>query len=105
MGRGQPGDGNPIRGTGDVIEADPVEERDGRWITAVLSADPQLEVVPGLAAPVAGELNELAHTPFVERLEGVGGQDVGLEVPGHELPLDVVPGEAERGLGQVVRSE
>src|SRR5919106_1527944 len=105
VGRGEPSDRDPVRRARYVVEPDPVEEAHRGGIAAVLPADPQLDVLAALPASLAGELDQLTHPSLVEGLERVRREDLVLEVAGQELPLDVVPGEPERGLGQVVGAE
>ena len=80
-------------------------ERDRARLAAVLAADPELDL--GLRGPPAldRDPHQVADAVLVEHLERVPLEDPVLEVEGEELALGVVPREAERGLGQVVRPE
>ena len=74
-------------------------------VAAVLAADADLELRPGLPALLDGDAHQARHTALVDCLEGVAGQDLLLQVAADELALGVVAGEAEGGLGEVVGAE
>ena len=79
-------------------------ELDRVGIAAVLAADAELEVGPGLAAPGHGGLHELAHAGLVDRGEGVLLHDFELGVVREER-AGVVARHAEAGLREVVGAE
>ena len=88
----------------DVVEPEPVAERDRLRLAAVLAADAELEVLARAAAALDRDLHQVADAVLVDRLERVALEDAGLEVVREEA-AGVVAGEAERGLRQVVRAE
>src|SRR6185369_10770269 len=71
----------------------------------VLTADAQLEV--GLDRPtlLGTDPHQLADAVAVDRGERVVPQDPPVDVGREEGPLGVVPGDADRGLRQVVGAE
>ncbi len=73
-------------------------------VAAVLAADPQLQALPGLAALLAGDLHQPADAGLVDGHERVGRDQLALLVQAEEL-ADVVAGEPEGGLGEVVGAE
>ena len=82
-----------------------MEEVDRLRVAAVLAADAELEVGPGAPALLDGDLHQPADAVDVDGLERRDREDALVEVGGEERGLDVVPGEAPRGLGQVVGAE
>src|SRR5690606_32233280 len=102
--RGQPGDGHPEGRAADVVHAHPVAELHRRRIAAVLAADADLEVGPGLAAALHADLHQLAYAVLVQALEGILLQDALVQV-GREEVAGVVPAVAEGKLREVVRPE
>ncbi len=105
LGGGQAGHRDPEGRAAHVVEPGVVEEADRLGVAAVLAADADLEVRPGGPAPLGPEADQLADAVGVDHLEGVARQQAQLEVGGHHPALDVVAGEAERHLGQVVGAE
>ena len=89
---------------GDVVEADLVAELDGGRIAAVLTADTAVEFGTGRTAELDRHLHQLADAHRVETGEGIGFVDLVRIVCGQEL-AGVVAREAERHLGEVVRTE
>src|SRR5688572_2566710 len=77
---GQPRDRHPERGAADVVEPDLVTELDRARLAAVLAADADLEVRPGLPSLGDGHLHQPADALAVERLERVDRQDLHLDV-------------------------
>src|SRR5260370_4327106 len=86
----------------DVVQAELVTEMDRVRVTAMLAADPHLEVLPGLSALGDGNRHQPPHAVLVDRLEGVARQDLALDVADDEVPLCVVARVAERHLREVV---
>ena len=79
-------------------------ELDGGRIAAVLTADTAVEFGTGRAAELDRHLHQLADAHRVETGEGIGFVDLVRIVCGQEL-AGVVAREAERHLGEVVRTE
>src|SRR5688500_1689640 len=100
--RGEPRERDAEWRAGHVVETGVMAEPHGLRIAAVLAADADLEIL-ALAAPALDrDLDELAHAGFVERREGIFGEDLPLEIIGQK-PARVVAREAERHLCEVVR--
>src|SRR5215217_1968832 len=97
--------GHPEGRAGDVVEARFVEEGNALRVAAVLPANPELQVWVRLLPPLAGHLDQLAHTVLIESLEGVVLQQAALQVLGEELLLGVVAAYAADHLRQVVGAE
>ena len=74
-------------------------------MAAMLAADAQLQVRPGLAAVLDRHFHQLPHALDVQHLERVVLQDAGLVVGRQEFVFRVLAAERERGLGQVVGAE
>ena len=79
--RGQSGDRHAERRARHVVHADLVAERDAVGVTAVLAADPDLQVLAvlllaRLAALGHADLDQLADAVDVDRLERVDRQDL-----------------------------
>src|SRR5579859_3896505 len=102
---GETGERDAERRAGHVVEPDAVAERDRVRLAAVLAADAELEILLRTSPPRDGDPHQVADTALVEHLERVPFEHVVLEVGGEELPLRVVPREAERRLRQVVGAE
>ena len=79
-------------------------EFDAVRITAVLTADTELDVGLGLAAFGDGDLDELTDAGLVQSGEGVLLEDLVLGV-GHQEAAHVVTAHAESGLGEIVGAE
>src|SRR6266540_4990885 len=92
------------RRAGDVVEPDLVAEAHRVGVAAVLAADAEVQVLPGGAALLAGQLHQPADARLVDGHEGVGGPQLALLVHAEEL-ADVVAREAEGRLSQVVGAE
>src|SRR5690606_24326971 len=101
----EPGDGHPERRAGHIVELALLEEVHGLRISTVLATDADLEIGLGLAALIGADANQSADALLVDRLEGGEPEDAGVEVAREEARLDVVPREAPRRLGEVVRAE
>src|SRR5579859_7676970 len=96
----------------DVVEADHVAELDAVGVAAVFAADAHFQVRVGGAAFLYRHTHELAYAFAVERLEGVGGENLDLlcgswfvqtfDVAQQELAFGVVAANAKGGLRQVV---
>src|SRR5215210_7480043 len=86
----------------DVVEPEPVAERDRLRLAAVLAADAELEVLLDAAPALDGDAHQVADAVLVEELERVALEHAVLEVARQELALGVVAREAERRLRQVV---
>lgn len=71
MGRGQPGNGDPEWGAGDVVQPHVVAEDDGCGVPAMLAADPQFDLFPRGATQFAGHLDQLAYAALVQAYERV----------------------------------
>ena len=104
LGGGQPGDGHPEGGAGDIIQSNVVAEHDRGGIAAVLAADAQVDVGVGGPAPAAGVVDQAAHAVLVQLGEGIELIDLLLIVGVQEF-AGVVPRETEGHLGQVVGAE
>src|SRR5262245_44091735 len=102
---GDAGDRHAVRGAADVVDPGKVEEGDRGRGARVLSADPETEVGPGLASDPGGKPDEPADAGLVDRLERAAVEDPGFDVAVDDAALDVVAGETERRLGQVVGAE
>src|SRR5512133_3176523 len=101
---GQAGRGHPERRAGHVVQAQLVAEPHRVGVAAVLAADPQVQVRAGLAALLAGDPHQPAHPGLVDGHERVDRDQLALLVQAEEL-ADVVAGEPEGGLGEVVGAE
>ena len=95
-------DRDPERRARHVVEPRHVEELDRVRVSPVLAADAELEVRPRLAPDPRREPDEPADARLVDRLERRPVDDLALQVDRHELRLDVVAAEPERGLRQIV---
>src|SRR5581483_7263770 len=105
LGGGEPRERHAVRRAGDVVEAEPVAERDRARLAAVLAADTELELAPRRAAALDGDPHQAADAVLVEDLERVPLEDAVVQVAREELALGVVARDAERGLREVVGAE
>ena len=80
-------------------------ERHRAGLAAVLAADAHLQVLLHAAPALDRDPHQVADALLVDNLERVPLEDARLEVAREELALGVVPREAERRLGEVVRPE
>src|SRR5665647_1294013 len=80
VGGGEAGDRHPERGAGDVVEADLVTEDDAGGITAMLTADAELDVGPGGTSLDAPHLDELADATLIESDEGIVREEIVLDI-------------------------
>ena len=103
--RGEPRERHAVRRAGDVVEPEPVAERDRARLAAVLAADPELDARLRASPALDRDPHEVADPVLVEHLERVPLEDAVLEVVREELALRVVAREAERRLREVVRPE
>ena len=71
----------------------------------MLAADADLELRVRAAPALERDLDELADALFVDRGEGVGGEDALRQVRRQEARLGVVAREAERRLREVVAAD
>src|SRR5688500_14631849 len=78
--RGEPRDGHAIGRAADVVEAYLFEEVDRRRVSAVLTADAQLDPRPTGASFGRRDLDELADPRLVDRGERVLLHDLELRV-------------------------
>src|SRR5665213_3501107 len=74
----------------DVVQADRFAERDRRRVTPVLAADADLDRWPRGTGALDRDLDELADTFDVDRLEGIVIEQPVPEVEGEEPSLRVV---------------
>ena len=70
----------------------------------MFSADTDFQVFSRVSSFVYGDSHELAHAFLIEDVEGVNGEDLLFDVSGEEA-TDIVSGETEGHLGEVVGSE
>jgi hypothetical protein len=70
----------------------------------MLAADAHFQVGPGVASLGRGHLHQQTHARLVQRGEGILLEDAVLEI-GRQEVVDVVAGDAESGLGQIVGAE
>src|SRR2546430_5835105 len=102
--RAEPRDGDHERRARHVGHAHLVTELDRRGLAAVLAADADLEVGPRPPSALDADLDQLTDALLVEHGEGVGRQQVLLQVLRQEL-RHVVPAIAVRHLREVVGPE
>src|SRR5229473_1555377 len=76
----QPGHGYPVGRAGDVVQTAGAEEADRIGIAAVLAADTDLELGIRSSSLVRSQPDELADTLLVDRLEGVPGENLLVDV-------------------------
>jgi len=81
-----------------------VAELDGLRIAAMLAANANLQIGPRVAPLGRGHLHQQAHARLIEGGEGILFEDACLDI-GRQEVVDVVAGNAERGLRQVVGAE
>src|SRR5690606_25007123 len=98
------GDGDAEGGAAHVVEADAVAEVHAGGVAAVLAADAHLEAFAGGPAALDAHLHELADAGDVERLEGVAGEDLPLDVLRQEAG-GIVAAVSEGELGEIVGAE
>ena len=82
-----------------------MEEADGLRIPTVLTAHAKLEVRALSTSFLHGELHQLPDARLVDRREWRRVDDLLLDVPGDDPTFDVVAGEAETALGEIIRAE
>src|SRR5690606_19060929 len=104
MCRGESRDRDPKRRARHVVEPGLVAELNGARITAVLTADADLQVATSPAPLPGPHLHELPDTVPVEHLERVVLEDAGVQVLRQEGGR-IVTRDPERRLCQVVRAE
>src|ERR1700722_8387220 len=101
---GEAGDGKAEGGARDIVDPRLLAEGDRGRIAAVLAADAELEIGPGLAAALGGDGDELANAFGVQGHERIGLKQ-SLDGVEAEERGSVVARYAERGLGEVVGAE
>ena len=101
----EPGDGDPERGAGDVVEADFVEEVDRLWVAAVFATHAELETGTRGPASFGTDSYQFADTITIDRLERRDAEDALLQISREESGLHVVAGETPRRLGEIVGAE
>ena len=89
---------------GYVVKSNAVAELNGRGISAVLTADTNVEVLVNRTSKGNCHVHKLTNTGGIELSEGIVLEDLGVVVSVQEL-AGVVTGEAEGHLSQVVRTE
>jgi len=82
MGSCEPGNGDAEWRTAYVIEPDPMTEYDRTRFSAMLPADPNLEILACGTAPFNANLHELPDTGLINGLKRVIGKDLSLDVIG-----------------------
>src|SRR5205807_921385 len=107
---GQTGDGHAEGRAAYVVESNLMEERNTIGITAVLTADTQLDGRIGLTAFFYGHANQLTNTFAIQCLEWIDWQDLHVflqtwnfqtfDVLEQEFTLGIVAAIAKGGLSQ-----
>src|SRR4051812_45884115 len=69
-----------VRRAGDIVEPDPVAERDRARLAAVLAADPELDLLFRTTAALDRDPHQVADSVLVQHLERVALEHVVLEV-------------------------
>ncbi len=105
MGGREASDRDTEGGARHIVQAECVAQFDARWIAAMLSANPDLELLADLPAFLDTHPHELADTFAIQRLEGIEGQDSPVHEIEEELAFRVVTGISKRGLREIVRPE
>src|SRR3989454_7355718 len=105
MGRREPGDRDPERGAGHVVQSYRVTELDARGVASVFAANADLEIPANLATLSDAYPHELTDPVAVDCLERVARENPLLDVIEEELWLRVIAAVPHRGLGQIVRPE
>ena len=82
-----------------------MQEADRVGISAMLPADAHLEVGPSRPAALHGDAYELPDALSVDRRERRAVDDLLLDVARDDPTLDVIAGEADSGLGEIVGAE
>jgi len=95
---------NTERRARNIVQANIVEEGDGLGITTVLTADTTLQHGVHHAALLDGDLDELANTTFINRLEGIALVDTEVLVLAEE-DSRVITRETTSHLGKIVGTE
>ena len=101
---GEACDGHAVGAAGDVGQADFVAEFHGLRFAALFAADAGLQVPAGGASGLDRMADHPADAVAVDGLEGIGGDDVLAEIFADE-GSDIVAGETEGHLGEVVGAE
>src|SRR5207245_5477248 len=100
-------DGNPEGRSADIVHAQPVTELDAVRITAVLAADADFQLEPGLAPLFDAPAHQHADAFDIQGLKWIRTENSGLlfvHVVGKES-ASVVAGETHGGLREVVGTE
>jgi hypothetical protein len=82
-----------------------MEEADRGGISTMLAADAELEVGPGTATALHGDAHDLPDARLVDGGERRAVDDLLLDVARDDPTLDVIAGEADSSLGEVVGAE
>ena len=104
LSSGQTCDGHAEGGAGDVVQTDLVAELNGGGITAVLTANTDVQLCIICAAILAGQVHQLADTGLIQLGEGIILEDLGVVIGIQEL-TGIITGEAIGHLSQVVGTE
>src|SRR6476469_7477831 len=98
MGCGEAGDWDAVGGAGDVIQADRMAELHGARLTAMFTADADLQL--GADAPTGryGNANQLPNTVLIQHLKRIVGNYTTFDVIRKE-PTRIISAEPERCLG------
>ncbi len=88
--RGETGDGDPVGGAGDVVEADFSAESDRGRVAAMLAADAHFQVGAHAPTLLNRHLDQLAHAVTVQCLEWVLRQNLVLHVLEQEFAFRVI---------------
>src|SRR5581483_12486897 len=102
--RGQPGYGHAERRARDVVEADPLAERDRGGVAAMLAADAELDPGARMAPAFRRPPDQFADPFTVDRDERVDLDDALADVVAEEGGR-VVARQTEGRLGQIVGAE
>src|SRR2546421_737036 len=105
MGRREPGDRDPERGAGHVVQSYRVTELDARGVASVFAANADLEIPANLATLSDAYPHELTDPVAVDCLERVARENPLLDVIEEELWLRVIAAVSHRRLREVVRPE
>ena len=100
----QPRDGDAEGRTAYIVQSNRIAERYGRWIAAMFTTDPALELRAGFAAARDAHLYQLTNAGCVETLERIGLEQLVAQVIRQER-IDVITAVAKRHLRQVIRTK
>ena len=97
MGCGETGDGNAVGRAGDVVQADRVAKLYGARLTAMFTADANLQLRADAPTGSYGDANQLPNTILIQHLKRIVGNYTTFDVIRKE-PTGIVPAETECGL-------